>query len=218
MARLKLGVLISGGGTNLQALLDAAADPDCAYEIGIVLSNNPDAGGLQRARDAGVPAHAVNHRDYETREEFEVAMTDVLEDAGVGLICLAGFMRLLTREFVDRWHNRLINIHPSLLPAFKGLHVHERVLETGARITGCTVHYVRHAMDAGPIIIQGAVPVLPGDTPDELAARVLTVEHQIYPMAVKLIATGSARVTGDTVILDTDNAGTDQLISPSAGD
>lgn len=214
MARLKLGVLISGGGSNLQALLDHAAAPDCPYEIGIVLSNNPDAGGLKRAADAGVPAHTVNHRDFENREEFEAAMTSVLEDAGVGLICLAGFMRLLTREFVDRWHNRLINIHPSLLPAFKGLHVHERVIETGARISGCTVHYVRHAMDAGPIVVQGAVPVLPGDTPDDLAARVLTVEHQIYPLAVKLIANGAARVTGDTVLLDAENAGMDRLINP----
>lgn len=214
MARLKLGVLISGGGSNLQALLDAAAEPDCPYEIGIVLSNNPDAGGLQRAAEAGVPAHTVNHRDFDSREDFEVAMTAVLEGANVGLICLAGFLRLLTREFVDRWHNRLINIHPSLLPAFKGLHVHERVLTTGARITGCTVHYVRHAMDAGPIVVQGAVPVLPTDTPDDLAARVLKVEHQIYPLAVKLIANGSARVTGDTVMLDTANAGSDQLLNP----
>lgn len=214
MARLKLGVLISGRGSNLQALLDACADPDFPAQVALVISNVEGAAGLERARAADVPVAVVPHRDYDGRPAFEAALTQKLDDHGVRLVCLAGFMRLLTRGFVDRWKDRIINIHPSLLPAFKGLDIHERVLAAGARITGCTVHFVRAEMDEGPIIVQGAVPVLAGDTPDSLAARVLTVEHRIYPLAVRLIAEGRARVVGDLVPLQGDGEPGTMLVSP----
>ena len=149
MARLKVGVLISGRGSNLQALIDACADPAFPAEIVLVLSNKADAYGLERARQAGIPAAVVSHRDYADKPGFEAAMDDALNAAGVELVCLAGFMRLLTAGFVERWHNRLINIHPSLLPSFKGLDTHARAIEAGVRFTGCTVHYVRPAMDEG---------------------------------------------------------------------
>ncbi|MEC9347644.1 MAG: phosphoribosylglycinamide formyltransferase [Pseudomonadota bacterium] len=214
MARLKLGVLISGRGSNLQAILDACADPAFPAEVALVISNVEGAGGLDRARAANVPVAVVPHRNYPDRPAFEAALTHELDERGVRLVCLAGFMRLLTRSFVDRWKDRIINIHPSLLPAFKGLDIHERVLAAGARITGCTVHYVRAEMDEGPIIVQGAVPVLAGDTPDTLAARVLTVEHRIYPLAVKLIAEGRARVVGDLVPLQGEGDDGVMLVSP----
>jgi phosphoribosylglycinamide formyltransferase-1 len=188
MARLKTAVLISGRGSNLQALIDAAADPDWPAEIVRVISNVPGAAGLDRANKAGIPTTTIDHRGFDGREPFEDALHGELEAAGVELVCLAGFMRLLTEGFVGRWLDRLINIHPSLLPAYKGLHTHERVLADGVRFTGCTVHFVRPAMDAGPIIVQAAVPVLPGDHADSLAARVLTAEHRCYPLAVRLFA------------------------------
>lgn len=198
---MKLGVLISGRGSNLETLIDACAQPDFPAEIVCVLSNNPDAAGLSYAARANIPAHVVNHKDFARRETFEASLDEALRTAGVELVCNAGFMRILTDGFVDRWHNRQINIHPSLLPAFKGLHVHQRVLEAGVRISGCTVHYVRPEMDEGPIIAQAAVPVLANDTPDTLNARVLTAEHKLYPMAVRLIAEGKARVTNERVVL-----------------
>ena len=152
------------------------------------------AGGLGRAENAGIATATVDHRNFDGRDPFEDALHAELEAAGVELVCLAGFMRLLTKRFVDRWHDRMINIHPSLLPSYKGLHTHERVLEDGVRFTGCTVHFVRAEMDAGPIIVQAAVPVLPGDDTDILAARVLTAEHRCYPLALKLVADGKTRV------------------------
>lgn len=197
MARLKLGVLISGRGSNLQALIDAAADPAFPAEIALVLSNKADALGLERARKAGIATAIVSHRGFADKPAFEQAMTEALEAAGVELVCLAGFMRLLSPWFVEHWHDRLINIHPSLLPAFPGLDTHRRALETGVRFHGCTVHYVRAAMDNGPIIGQAAVPILPGDTEDALADRVLTQEHRLYPLAVKLIAEGRVRVVDE---------------------
>lgn len=197
MARLKLGVLISGRGSNLQALIDAAADPAFPAEIALVLSNRADALGLERARQAGIATAIVSHRGFADKPTFEQAMTEALETAGVELVCLAGFMRLLSPWFVEHWHDRLINIHPSLLPAFPGLDTHRRALETGVRFHGCTVHYVRAAMDNGPIIGQAAVPILPGDTEDALADRVLTQEHRLYPLAVKLIAEGRVRVVDE---------------------
>lgn len=195
MSRLKLAVMISGRGSNLQALIDATADPAFPAEIILVLSNRPGALGLERAAKAGIPTRVIDHKTFADRAAFDAEMTAAMEAAGTDLVCLAGFMRLLSDEFVDHWRDRMINIHPSLLPAFKGLDVQERVLARGARFAGCTVHYVRKEMDTGPIIVQAVVPVHPDDTPDSLAARVLAREHDIYPLAVRLIAEG--RVTID---------------------
>jgi phosphoribosylglycinamide formyltransferase-1 len=206
VARLKVGVLISGRGSNLQALIDACADPAFPAEIVLVLSNKADAYGLERARQAGIHAAVVNHRDYADKPGFEAAMDDALNAAGVELVCLAGFMRLLTAAFVERWHNRLINIHPSLLPSFKGLDTHARAIEAGVRFTGCTVHYVRPAMDEGPIILQAVVPILEGDDDHTLADRVLIAEHRCYPGALKLIAEGNARVEGERVTISGSSA------------
>jgi phosphoribosylglycinamide formyltransferase-1 len=202
MARLKVAVLISGRGSNLQSLIDAQASSAYPAEIVSVISNVPDAPGLTRAARAGVPTRVVDHRRFEGREEFEAALNAAIEEAGVQLVCLAGFMRLLTPGFVEKWRDRLINIHPSLLPAFKGLHTHERAIKAGVKFAGCTVHYVRPEMDEGPIIIQAAVPVAPDDTPDVLAARVLNMEHRIYPFAVRLIAEGKVRVNGERVEIE----------------
>lgn len=199
--RLRLGVLISGRGSNLQALIDAAKDPDFPAEVALVISNKADAPGLDRARAAGIPALVIRPRDYADKPAHEAAMTVALEQAGVGLVCLAGFMRLLSPFFVERWCDRLINIHPSLLPAFPGLDTHEKALEAGVRFHGCTVHFVRVEMDTGPIIVQAAVPVADDDTPDSLAARVLTQEHIAYPLAVRLIAEDRVRVEGNRVLV-----------------
>jgi phosphoribosylglycinamide formyltransferase-1 len=202
LARLKLGVLISGRGSNLQALIDATADPAFPAEIAVVISNIADVQGLQRAADAGIETCVIDHKAHDGRAAFEATLTETLEAHGVRLVCLAGFMRLLTKGFVDHWRDRIINIHPSLLPAFKGLNTHERVLDYGVKFTGCTVHFVRAEMDEGPIVVQGVVPVLSGDTPDSLAGRVLQVEHRIYPLAVRLVAEGRARVVGNAVNID----------------
>lgn len=201
MARLKTAILISGRGSNMQALVDAAADPDYPAEIVRVISNVPGASGLERASQAGIATTAIDHRDFDGRVSFENALHAELTEAGVELICLAGFMRLLTADFVERWLDRMINIHPSLLPSFKGLQTHERVLSEGVRFTGCTVHFVRPAMDAGPIIVQAAVPVMPGDDTDALAARVLTAEHRCYPHALQLVANGQTSIVDETVVV-----------------
>jgi phosphoribosylglycinamide formyltransferase-1 len=193
VARLKVAVLISGRGSNLQALIDACADPAFPAEIRLVISNEPGAQGLARAERAGIPARAIDHRRFQDRAGFDAALDHALKEAGIELVCLAGFMRLLTDAFVERWRDRMINIHPSLLPAFKGLKTHERVLAAGVRFTGCTVHFVRPAMDEGPIIVQAAVAVLPDDDAGRLADRVLAEEHKAYPLALRLIAEG--RVT-----------------------
>ncbi len=194
MSRLKLAVMISGRGSNLQALIDATADPAFPAEIILVLSNRPGAMGLERAAKAGIPTRVIDHKEFTDRAAFDREMTAAMEAAGTELVCLAGFMRLLSDEFVDHWRDRMINIHPSLLPAFKGLDVQERVLARGARFAGCTVHYVRKEMDTGPIIVQAVVPVHPDDTPDSLAARVLAREHDIYPLAVRLVAEGRVSI------------------------
>lgn len=213
MARLRVGVLISGRGSNLQALIDACAEPSFPAEIVLVVSNEAAAQGLARARAAGIPTRVVPHRDYPDRARFDAALDAVLREAGVELVCLAGFMRLLGDAFVDAWRDRLINIHPALLPAFKGLHTHERALAAGVRLHGCTVHFVRPAMDEGPIIAQGAVPVLPDDTPETLAERVLAVEHRAYPLALRLIAEGRVRVEGERALVDAAGPGS-TLLNP----
>ncbi|MCR9218747.1 MAG: phosphoribosylglycinamide formyltransferase [Alphaproteobacteria bacterium] len=200
--RLRVGVLLSGGGTNFQALLDACADPDFPAEIVLALSNNADAFGLERARRAGVATAVVDHRPYATREAFEADIQRALDAAGVEVVCLAGFLRVLTAGFVEAWRDRMLNIHPSLLPAYKGLHTHRRALADGARLHGCTVHVVRPALDDGPLIVQAEVPVLPDDDEETLAARVLAREHVIYPLALRLLGEGRVRVVDDGVEID----------------
>jgi phosphoribosylglycinamide formyltransferase-1 len=196
---MKLAVLISGRGSNLQALIDACANEDFPAEIALVLSNKADALGLEHAEKAGIPTQTLNPKNFTDRDVFDAAMSEIIEASGAELVCLAGYMRLLSDGFVRTWRDKLINIHPSLLPSFKGLHVHEQVLEAGVRFSGCTVHFVRPAMDEGPIIAQAVVPVLPDDTPDVLAARILEQEHKLYPLAVRLIAEGRVRVTNEVV-------------------
>jgi phosphoribosylglycinamide formyltransferase-1 len=186
--KLKVGVLISGRGSNLQALIDASRSADYPAEIVLVVSNVADAFGLSRAKAASIPTSVIDHKKYKTRESFDEAVDGRLREAGVGLICLAGFMRIFSDAFVRKWEGRLINIHPSLLPDFKGTHVHERVIAAGVKLSGCTVHYVTPELDSGPIIAQSKVPVLPGDTPDALAERVLEAEHKLYPEALKRVA------------------------------
>ncbi len=190
MGRLKVGVLISGRGSNLQALLDACADPAFPAEIVLVISNIADAAGLERAETAGIATRFINHKDYPDRESFDAKMDDALRDASVELICLAGFMRLLSTGFVEIWAGKMINIHPSLLPAFKGLRTHAQALAAGVKQHGCTVHWVTPDLDDGPAILQGTVPVFPGDTEELLAERVLEVEHRLYPEALRQIALG----------------------------
>jgi phosphoribosylglycinamide formyltransferase 1 len=214
MMRKRVGVLISGQGSNLQALIDAAAHPDYPAEIGLVISNVPGVQGLARADQAGIAARAINHKDFASREDFDAALIGSLEDAGVELLCNAGFMRLHSEGFVRRWWDRHLNIHPSLLPAFRGLHTHARVLDEGAKITGCTVHFVRLEMDTGPIVAQAALPVFEGDTPESLAARVLQAEHHLYPHALRLVASGAVRVRGESVIGMTQTAAQSALFSP----
>jgi len=192
LARLRVGVLISGRGSNLQVLLESCADPTFPAEIGLVISNVADAHGLERARAAGLPTLVIDHKVFPSREAFDAQMDAALRTAGIELVCLAGFMRLLSAGFVEAWQGRMINIHPSLLPAFKGLRTHAQALAAGVKLHGCTVHYVTPALDDGPIIAQGAVPVLAGDTEEDLAARVLAVEHKLYPLALKVIAEGKA--------------------------
>lgn len=209
MNRKKTAILISGRGSNMGALISAAMDPAYPAEIGLVLSNRPDAKGLERAAEFGIPTAIVDHTDFSgNREAFEKAVDTVLKDHRIELVALAGFMRILTPFLVNAWSGRMINIHPALLPAFKGLSTHERALEEGVKLHGATVHYVSAEMDDGPIIIQGAVPVLDHDTPDTLAARVLGVEHQIYPKALELVASGKARIVGG-VRVNTGNADTE---------
>nr|WP_277348902.1 phosphoribosylglycinamide formyltransferase [Sneathiella limimaris] len=201
--------MISSRGSNMQALVNATQKEGFPAEVVTVLSNNPEAAGLQFAKDKGIETKVINHRDFDEREDFDDAITEYLTDKKVDLICLAGFMRLLSAKFVNRWRDRILNIHPSLLPAFKGLHVHERAIESGARFTGCTVHYVRPEMDDGPIIVQAAVPILQDDTPDDLAARILVQEHKIYPLALKLIAEKRVKVHGSVCkISEPDEDGT----------
>ena len=202
MERLKVGVLISGRGSNLQALIDACADPDFPAAIEVVVSNRPDAAGLERARAAGLPTLVLDHKAFPDRETFDSALTAALEDAGVELICLAGFMRLLSEGFVAHWRDRAINIHPSLLPSFAGLDTHARALAAGVKLHGCTVHYLRHEVDSGPIVGQAAVPVLPEDDERALAARVLEAEHRLYPACLRLVAEGRVRIDGETARIE----------------
>jgi len=200
---LKVAVLISGRGSNLQALIDAFGPQvaDSPVKIALVLSNRPDALGLERAAKAGLKTEIVDHKAFASREDFDVAMDREIRAAGAEFVVLAGFMRLLTEGFINAWKDRMINIHPALLPSFKGLDTHRRALEAGVKFHGCTAHFVRHETDTGPIIAQAVVPVLPGDDEAALATRVLRAEHQLYPLALRLIAEGKVRVDGERVLV-----------------
>ncbi len=211
---MRFATLISGRGSNMQALLEACAEPGHPAKPAIVISNKADAGGLEIAKAHGVPTKVISHKDYPSRQVFDDALHQAIVDSGADVICLAGFMRLLEAEFVNRWRDKIINIHPSLLPAYRGLHTHQRVLEDGVRFSGCTVHFVRPEMDEGPIIFQACVPVRADDSEDSLAARVLTWEHKLYPLALRLMAEGKLRVEGNTVHIDAPLALQDGLMNP----
>jgi phosphoribosylglycinamide formyltransferase 1 len=190
VSRVRTAVLISGRGSNLSALIEAARVADYPAEIALVVSNKEDAAGLAVAREAGVPTKIIPHKTFASREEFDAAVDAALREAGITLVCEAGFMRIHSEWFVKRWEGRLLNIHPSLLPAFPGIRVHQQALDAGVKISGCTVHFIVAELDSGPIIAQAAVPVLEGDTAETLAARILIEEHRIYPEAVKMVAGG----------------------------
>jgi phosphoribosylglycinamide formyltransferase-1 len=211
--RRRTAVLISGRGSNLAALIDACRDAAFPASIELVISNKADASGLAVAAQAGIATQVIDHRGR-SREDFEADLDAALRGASVDLVCLAGFMRLLTPGFVTPWYGRLINIHPSLLPAFRGIRVHEQALAAGVRISGCTVHFVRPAVDDGPIIAQAAVPVAADDTPETLAARILQAEHLVYPQALRWVASGQARIDGERVAIDRVTAPAGMLVSP----
>lgn len=213
--KTRTAILISGRGSNMRSLVAAAQAKDYPAEIVLIVSNRPDAAGIAWAVAQGLRAVVIDHKTFSTRRDFERAVQSALDTHGVELVALAGFMRLMTPEFVEHWHDRMINIHPSLLPSFKGLHTHERAIAAGVKIAGCTVHFVRAEMDDGPIIAQAAVPVLGSDTPETLATRILQAEHQIYPAALRLVAAGNARCDGEKVIIDQDVMEDDPLFSPA---
>jgi phosphoribosylglycinamide formyltransferase-1 len=214
MGRLKVGVLISGRGSNMLALAEACAAADFPAEIVLVLSDSPDAGGLAAAAQRGIATSAIDRKAHRTKAEFEAAVDAALHAAGVELICLAGFMRVLSADFVGSWHDRILNVHPSLLPAFPGLHTHERALAAGVRLAGCTVHVVRPVVDDGPILVQAAVPVLDGDDAAALAARILVEEHRCYPMALRWVAEGRVTIEANRARIADAAAGTGALRNP----
>ena len=210
-ARKRTAVLISGRGSNMSSLVAAAADPAYPAEIALVLSNRAAAAGLEHARAAGIATATVSYKGGIPAAEAE--MTAALDAHGIELVCLAGYMRLLSADLVAAWRDRMINIHPSLLPLFPGLDTHERALAAGVKLHGCTVHFVRHEMDSGPIIGQAAVPVRAGDTPETLGARVLTAEHVLYPKALALVASGRVRVEDERCVGDASAGETGMLVS-----
>jgi phosphoribosylglycinamide formyltransferase-1 len=214
LKKMRVAILISGRGSNMQALVKAAQSPNYPAEIALVISNRPNAKGLEFAKENNIQALVIDHKTFESRDEFDKALDATLTEADIELICNAGFMRLLGKDFVEKWRNKQLNIHPSLLPSFKGLNTHERALASDVKIAGCTVHFVRFEMDEGPIIAQAAVPVLPEDTPDTLAKRILKAEHEIYPEALRKVASGQIKMAGER-LLDT-SSGVEQapLFSP----
>jgi len=199
-SRPLLGVLISGRGTNLQAIIDAIAARRLDATIAVVVSNRPGAPGLQRARDAGIDAVHLSPRGFPDRDAYDRALADLLQERGVSIVCLAGFMRLVGRPLLDAFPNRILNIHPSLLPAFPGLDAQRQALEHGVSVTGATVHLVDARLDAGPIVLQAAVPVLEGDTVETLAARILVEEHRLYPAAIRLLLDGGWSIEGRRIV------------------
>jgi phosphoribosylglycinamide formyltransferase-1 len=217
-ARAKVAVLISGRGSNMVTLLEAARRPDYPAEIVLVASNRPNAPGLARAAEAGIATVAVDHRAYPDRAAFERALDEALRRHGVEFLVLAGFMRVLTPWFVEAWAGRMLNIHPSLLPLFRGTHTHAQALAAGVRVHGCTVHFVVPELDAGPIVAQAAVPVLPEDDEDALSARVLVQEHRLYPAALALVASGRARLDGGRVVFAPGSGAAEgALVAPALG-
>ena len=203
MSRKRVAVLISGRGSNMAALIEAAKAKDYPAEIALVMSNRPEAGGLLVARAAGIATETVDHTKFSgDRNRFEHEIQSILEKYQIEIICLAGFMRLLTANFLERWQWRILNIHPALLPDFKGLDTHKRVIDAGVKIHGATVHFVVPELDSGPIIAQGAINVRPGDSEEALAVRVLKVEHRIYPLALKLVAEGRVQIRNNHSLID----------------
>ena len=212
----RVAILISGRGSNMAALVEAARAQDFPAEIVVVISNKADAPGLAKARNSGVPAVTIESKPFgKERAGFEAKLQSALDEYRVDLICLGGFMRLFTAGFVQRWHGRMLNIHPSLLPSFPGLDVQKKAIDWGCKLAGCTVHFVTEGVDEGPIVLQAAVPVLDHDTPEILAARILEQEHKIYPRAVQLFAEGRLRVDGRRVLIDQGKPAGDAIISPS---
>ncbi|MEO2037222.1 MAG: phosphoribosylglycinamide formyltransferase [Martelella sp.] len=206
-------VFISGSGSNMEKLADACAAPDFPAEIIAVISDKPDAGGLEKAKARGIAAHALPRKDYDSKQAHEAAILSLLADLAPDFICLAGFMRLLSGTFIRAYEGRIINIHPSLLPLFPGLDTHQRALDAGMRVAGCSVHFVTEGMDEGPIIGQAVVPVMPGDTAEMLAKRILRVEHRLYPAALKRLAAGEVRMeNGRAVFADGVIDGAEQIL------
>ncbi len=213
----KVAILISGRGSNMVALIEAAKAEDFPAEIVVVISNRADAAGLAKARASGIPTIVIESKPFgKDRAGFEAMLQRALDEKNVELICLGGFMRLFTAEFVQRWYGRMLNIHPSLLPCFPGLDPHGQALKAGVKISGATVHFVIPETDAGPIVVQGAVPVADDDTPEMLAARVIQIEHQIYPEALRLLAAGRLRLEGDVCKTAESARLSSTLISPAA--
>jgi phosphoribosylglycinamide formyltransferase-1 len=213
----RVAVLISGRGSNMAALIRAAAESDFPAEITVVISNRADAAGLERARQSGIPTLVIESKPFgKDRAGFEAVLQAALDERGIELICLAGFMRLFTADFVQGWHGRMLNIHPSLLPSFPGLDPHGQALRAGVKISGATVHFVIPETDAGPIVMQGAVPVSDRDTPETLSERILEVEHRIYPEALRLLATDRIRLDGDLCRSNASAGAGNFLISPLA--
>ncbi len=213
-ARRRTAVLISGRGSNLAALIAACAAPAASAEIALVISDRPAAGGLAHAAAAGIPTEVIDHRDHADRDGFSQALEAALAGHAIEIVCLAGFMRVLGAAMVERWRDRMLNVHPSLLPAFPGLDPHGRALAAGVRFHGCTVHFVRPAVDAGPIIVQGVLPVRQDDTAATLAARVLALEHRCFPYALELVAAGRTRVADERVLIDGASPPELMLINP----
>jgi phosphoribosylglycinamide formyltransferase-1 len=212
----RVAILISGRGSNMAALIEAAKARDFPAEIVVVISNRSDAGGLEKAAASGIPAVAIESKPFgRDRAAFEAVLQTALDQHKVDLICLGGFMRLFTAEFVQRWYGRMLNIHPSLLPAFPGLDPHGQALRAGVKISGATVHFVIPETDAGPIVMQGAVAVSDDDTADALAARILAIEHRIFPAALRLVASGRIRLDGDVCRTEGSGASDDVLIAPA---
>lgn len=217
--KMRLGVLASGGGTNLQSIIDRCHDGSLDAEIAVVISNNPDAGALDRAARAGILTQCINHREFPSREDFDTAVVKALREAGVELVVLAGFMRIITQTFIDAFPERVINIHPALLPAFPGLHVQQQAIDYGARFSGCTVHFVDGGVDTGPILIQAVVPVFQDDSADTLAARILEQEHKIYPRAIQLIAENRVQINDRQVTIEPAcSTGQSALVNPALED
>lgn len=218
MSRKRVGILISGRGSNLAALIEAARQPDYPADIVLVVSNRPGAAGLVRAAEAGIATAVIDHKTFPDRRAFEEELDRTLAGARIDLLCLAGFMRVFTDWFVERWTGRMLNIHPSLLPSFRGTDTHRQALAAGVLIHGCTVHFVTPDLDAGPIIAQAAVRVIPGDTEETLAARVLAEEHRLYPWGLRLVCEGKARLDGEVVHHRFAWRGDEMLFAPPLND